>query len=141
MHLLNSLSCSLIFTSASLCTVVVSYFLRPLSCFPFFGHLSIFFKGFIYLFERDNERKLSIYQEGAEGKGERISSRLRTEYQARHRAPSHYCEIMTWEETKSRLLNQLCHPGAVGSCLKLCSSSLFLPRSMLDQNVWTFARH
>ena len=43
---------------------------------------------------------------------ERIPSRLPTEHRAQCRAQPHVPGIMTWVETKLRMLNWLSHPGA-----------------------------
>ena len=50
----------------------------------------------------------------AEGEGERISSRLYAEQGAPHGGQSQESKIMTPPETKSRMLNQLHHPGTPG---------------------------
>ena len=70
------------------------------------AYVVLFFKDlFIYLRERTQAG-------GAEGKGEKISSRLCAECGAQHGALSYNPETMTHAETESWTLNQLHHLGA-----------------------------
>ena len=59
---------------------------------------------FIYLLERLHKREGQ--KENRESKGDY------TESTPQHWAWSHNPETLTWVETKSGMLNQLCHPGA-----------------------------
>ena len=61
---------------------------------------ALFFKDFIYLFERETDQQKALVS-GEEGEAERILSRLPAEHRSRYRAWSYDPEIMTWAETKS----------------------------------------
>ena len=54
---------------------------------------------------------MQAWDGGTEEEGETVLSRLRIEHETGCGAQSHDPEIMTWAETKSQMLNQLCHPG------------------------------
>ena len=62
----------------------------------------------MYLRERE---KAGARAGGAEGEGERIPSRLSTEWGVQHRATSQDPELMTRAEIKSQMLNRLSHPA------------------------------
>ena len=79
----------------------------------------IFFK--IYLLIRESVGG----GQGAEGKGERVPSRLCWAW-SQCKAQSHDPEITTWAETMSRSLNQLCHSGASTNHILMVQSSYFL---------------
>ena len=49
---------------------------------------------------------LFLFFKGEVAEGERILSKLHAQRRAQHGARSHNCEIMTWAETKSWLLNR-----------------------------------
>jgi len=51
-------------------------------------------------------------QRGRGKRKEKLQTDSALEHRAWGRALSHDPEIMTWTETKSQTLNQLCHPGA-----------------------------
>ena len=68
--------------------------------------LYYFFNVFIFILELEWARR------GAEGEGERVSSRLPAEHGAQQGAQSHHTEIMTWAKIKSQIFNWLSHPGA-----------------------------
>ena len=90
---------------------------------------STFFLRFIYLLERKR-----IQPGGAEGEGERVSSRLPAECRAWCRARSHDPEIMTWAETKSQAFNQLQHPSGLESAFYSHSLSVFLIKSSIARD-------
>ena len=55
--------------------------------------------------------------EGAEGEGERISTRCHAKHGAQYGCRSQDLKTMTWGEIKSQTLNELSHPGAPKICL------------------------
>jgi len=90
----------------------------------------------LFIWEKERE---TAQAGGAEGKGERISSRLHTQHGARRRTQSHDPEIMTQTETKSQSLNQLQHPGAPIFCfliLREFSGSIYSASFWVQKFLW-----
>ena len=85
---------------------VLNYWVRFPLDLSFSFHLSSEAK-FSLIFKKDIFILDRAWAGGAEGEGEKISSRLCTEHGAWHGTRSHNPEIMTWAETKSQTLNRL----------------------------------
>ena len=83
---------------------------------------------YFFFFEKEIEKER--WERGSERGREKILSKLHTQHGALNRALSHNCEIMTWGEIKSQMLNQLsrsvapCHTIFQNECTTLQSHQL-----------------